>query len=217
MSQIFTERLRAAADPVWRAMLEHEFVRSIGDGSVDLQRFAFWVRQDYLFLIDYSRLFALAAARAPDLETMTAFAHLCHETLSTEMALHRAYAAGFGISQAELQAEAKAPATASYTNYLLRTATLGDFAELVAALLPCMWGFNEIGLALAANGLPQQPQCRSWIEMYASPEFTELTSWCRDILDRLATGLPEPSLQRLEAAFLASSRHELAFWEMAAG
>ncbi len=197
-------------------MLEHEFVRSIGDGSVDLQRFAFWVRQDYLFLVDYSRLFALAAARAPDLETMTVFARLCHETLSTEMALHRAYAAEFGISEAELRAEAKAPATASYTNFLLRTATLGDYAELVAALLPCMWGFNEIGVALAANGLPQQPQCRAWIEMYASPEFTEMTSWCRDILDRLAAGLPESSLQRLEAAFLASSRHELAFWDMAA-
>ena len=216
MSTVVTERLRIAAGPVWRAMLEHEFVRSIGDGSVDLQRFAFWVRQDYLFLVDYSRLFALAAARAPDLETMTVFARLCHETLSTEMALHRAYAAEFGISEAELRAEAKAPATASYTNFLLRTATLGDYAELVAALLPCMWGFNEIGVALAANGLPQQPQCRAWIEMYASPEFTEMTSWCRDILDRLAAGLPESSLQRLEAAFLASSRHELAFWDMAA-
>ncbi len=217
MSQSFSQRLRAAAEPVWRAMLEHPFVRSIGDGSVDLQRFAFWVRQDYLFLVDYSRLFALATARAPDLATMTAFARLCHETLSTEMALHRAYAAGFGISEAELEAEPKAPATAAYTDFLLRTAALGDYAELVAALLPCMWGFNEIGLALAANDLPQQPQCRAWIEMYASPEFGELTSWCRDILDRLAAGLPERSLQRLEAAFLASSRHELAFWDMAAG
>ena len=198
-------------------MLDHPFVSSIGNGSVDLQRFAFWVRQDYLFLIDYSRLFALAAARAPDLETITSFARLCHETLATEMALHRAYAAEFGISAAELAAEAKAPATASYTNFLLRTATLGDFGELVAALLPCMWGFNEIGMALAANGLPQQPQCRAWIEMYASAEFSELTSWCRDILDRLAAGLPEPSLQRLETAFLASSRHELEFWDMTAG
>ena len=217
MTESVSQRLRIAADLVWRAMLDHSFVRSIGKGSVDLQRFAFWVRQDYLFLIDYSRLVALASARAPDLETMTAFARLCHETLATEMALHRAYAAEFGISAAKLEAEAKAPATAAYTNFLLRTATLGDFGELVAALLPCMWGFNEIGLALAANGLPQQPQCRAWIEMYASPEFSELTSWCRDILDRLATGLPEPALHRLETAFLASSRHELAFWDMVSG
>jgi thiaminase/transcriptional activator TenA len=213
----FSDRLRTAAEPVWRAMLEHPFVQSIGDGSIDLERFAFWVREDYLFLIDYARLFALAAARAPDLETMTAFARLCHETLSTEMALHRAYAAGFGISEAQLEDETRSPATAAYTDYLLRTAALGDFAELVAALLPCMWGFNEIGLTLARGGLPDQPQCAAWIEMYASPEFTELTSWCRDILDRLADGLPEPVLQRLESAFLTSARHELAFWNMASG
>jgi thiaminase/transcriptional activator TenA len=210
-------RLRATAEPVWRGLLEHPFVRSIGNGSVDPERFAFWVRQDYLFLIDYARLFALAAARAPDLETMAAFARLCHETLSTEMALHRSYAAGFGINEAQLETEAKAPATAAYTDYLLRTAALSDYGELVAALLPCMWGFNEIGLALAANGAPEQPQCAAWIEMYASPEFSELTSWCRDILDHLAEGLPEPAVQRLEAAFLTSARHELAFWNMASG
>lgn len=212
-----TQRLRTVSEPVWRSMLEHRFVLAIGEGSVDMQRFGFWVRQDYLFLIDYSRLFALAAARAPDHETMTAFARLCDKTLSNEMALHRAYASEFGISETELQSEAKAPETAAYCDFLLRTASLGDYVELVAALLPCMWGFNEIGLALAAKGLPEQRQCRAWIEMYASPEFTQLTSWCREILDRLATGLPEPALRRLEAAFVTSSRHELAFWDMAAG
>ena len=217
MTPSISARLREAAEPIWRATLDHPFVRSIGDGSVDLQRFAFWVRQDYLFLIDYARLFALAAARAPDLDTMTAFARLCHETLETEMALHRSYAAQFGISEVDLVSEPKVPATGAYTDFLLRTAALGDYAELIAVLLPCMWGFNEIGLALAARGLPEQPQCRAWIEMYASPEFGELTSWCRDVLERVAAGLPEPALQRLEAAFVTSSRHELSFWDMAAG
>jgi thiaminase/transcriptional activator TenA len=210
----FSDRLRAAADPIWRAQHDHPFVRAIGDGSVDMARFAFWVRQDYLFLIDYARLFAIAVARAPDLAAMTAFASLCHETLTSEMALHRAYAAEFGISESALESETKAPATQAYTDFLLRTAALGDYAELVAALLPCMWGFNEVGTRLKQRGLPAQPQCAAWIEMYASPEFTDLAGWCRDLLDAAAAGLPEAHLRRLEAAFITSSRHELAFWEM---
>jgi thiaminase/transcriptional activator TenA len=215
MPQRFTDELRALADPVWRAQHDHPFVRAIGAGSVDHARFAFWVRQDYLFLIDYARLFALATARAPDLETMTAFARLAHETLETEMALHRAYAARFGISQAELESEIKAPATQAYTDFILRVAALGDYAELVAALLPCMWGFSEIGLALKQRGLPTDPLAAQWVEMYGSDDFAALAGWCRDILDRLAADLPESHRRRLRDAFLTSSRHELRFWDAA--
>ena len=68
-----TAALRAEADPVWRAQLDHPFVRGIGDGTLSLDRFTHWVRQDYLFLIEYCRLFGLAAARAPDLATLVRF------------------------------------------------------------------------------------------------------------------------------------------------
>jgi thiaminase/transcriptional activator TenA len=215
VTERFSDRLRAAADPIWRAQHDHPFVRGIGDGTVDFDQFRFWLRQDYLFLIDYARLFALAAARAPDLAAMTRFATLCQETLQTEMSLHRAFAARFAITPADLEAEQKAPATQAYTDFLLRTAALGDYAELVAALLPCMWGFSEIGTRLMQRGTPSQPLCAEWIATYSSPEFAELAGWCRQLLDEAADGLPEKQLRRLQDAFVTSSRHELAFWEMA--
>jgi thiaminase/transcriptional activator TenA len=215
MPQRFTDELHTLAGPIWQAQHEHPFVRSIGDGSVDRSSFAFWVRQDYLFLIDYARLFALATARAPDVATMRAFGRLAYETLETEMALHREYAAEFGITASALEAEQKAPATHAYTDFILRIAALGDYAELVAALLPCMWGFSEIGLALKQRGMPGEMLCAKWIEMYGSDDFAALAAWCRDLLDRAADGLPESHLQRLRHAFLTSSRHELRFWDMA--
>jgi thiaminase/transcriptional activator TenA len=196
-------------------MHDHALVRSIGAGNPYLHQLRFWMRQDYLFLIDYARLFALAAARAPDLETMTAFARLCHETLEGEMTLHRSYAADFGISTAELESETKAPVTQAYTDFLLRTAALGDYSELVAALLPCMWGFSEVGAGLKKRGLPQEPLSARWVEMYGSEDFAQLAAWCRDILDALANGLPQQALNRMQAAFITSSRHELAFWDQA--
>jgi thiaminase/transcriptional activator TenA len=208
-------RLRRAAEPVWAAQHAHPFVRGIGDGTLPVDRFAFWVRQDYLFLVEFARLFALGAARAPDLDTMGRMAGLLHATLATEMDLHRGYAAEFGITAEALGAEPMAPTTRAYTDFLLRTATLGEYVELVAALLPCMWGFNEVGLALAARGRPADPRYAKWVDMYASPEFGELAAWCRRLLDRLGAGLPAEARGRAEAAFLASSRYELAFWEMA--
>jgi thiaminase/transcriptional activator TenA len=210
-----TDTLRALADPVWRAQHAHPFVRGIGDGTLDLERFKHWVRQDYLFLIEYCRLFALAAARAPDLETLGRFADLLQATARTEMDLHRGYAREFGISEAELAREPMAPTTRAYTDFLVRVAATGDFAELAAALLPCMWGFAEIGQALRARGLPADPRYAKWIEMYADPQFAALTEWCRELVDRLAAGVPEAARRRVETAFLTSSRYEYLFWEMA--
>ncbi|MGH3912475.1 MAG: thiaminase II [Pseudonocardiaceae bacterium] len=207
--------LRDAAADIWDAVHRHPFVCGIGNGTLDLERFRFWVRQDYLFLIEYSRLLALAAARAPDLHTMRWFADLVHETLHEEMNLHRSYSADLGISVADLEREEMAPTTRGYIDFLLRTAMAGDFAELVAALLPCMWGFNEIGHRLAQDGPPDDERYARWIGMYASDEFTVLADRLRELTDRLGADLAGAPRVRMREAFLTSSRYELAFWEMA--
>jgi thiaminase/transcriptional activator TenA len=206
----FSDELRRAAAPVWDAQLAHPFVRGIGDGTLPEEAFRFYIRQDYLFLIDYGRLLALGAARAPRLEWMRRFAGLAQAVLETEMALHREFAARWGISGEELERERIAPATAAYCDFLLRTAALGDFAELAAAVAPCMWGYAEIGTALAAAAPAER--YREWIDMYASEEFGELAQWARELVDEAAE---DGDRARMHAAFLASSQHELAFWESA--
>ena len=109
MAAPFSERLRKKADDIWEAQHRHPFVRGIADGTLSLDRFKFWVRQDYLFLIDYARLLALAVARSPDLQTMSRFTELVTATLQTEMKLHRSFAGEFGISPQELEREPVAP------------------------------------------------------------------------------------------------------------
>jgi thiaminase (transcriptional activator TenA) len=215
MAERFTERLRRKAAGIWEAQHQHPFVRGIAEGTLSLERFQFWLRQDYVFLIEYARLLALAAARSPDLETIARFATLLKETVDTEMSLHRGYAAEFDISIDDLERESPAPATRAYTDFLLRVAVTGDFAEVTAALLPCMWAFSEIGQRLATQPTPSDQRYAKWIAMYSSKEFAELAQWCRDLVDSLAAGLPERDLQKLEAAFLTSSRYERQFWEMA--
>jgi thiaminase/transcriptional activator TenA len=211
--QPFSQHLRALAEPIWAAQFAHPFVLGIGAGTLPMEQFKYWVRQDYLFLIEYCRLFGLAAARAPDLETLTRFADLLQATVRDEMDLHRSYAAELGIEPAELEAETMAPTTRAYTDFLLRIAATGDFAELTAALLPCMWGFSEIGRHLAA-ARPPDPLYARWINTYADPEFANLAAWCRGLVDRLGQGASVDQRQRMETAFVTSSRYELAFWQM---
>ncbi len=209
------ERLREAAREVWEAQHRHPFVNGIGDGSLSLDRFTLWIRQDYLFLIEYSRVLALGAARAPDLHTMRRFADLAQGVLGEEMSLHRSYAGELGIAEAELESEQMLPTTRGYSDFLVRTAAQDDFAELVAALLPCVWGYAEVGARLAEGGLPAEQHYAKWIDMYASDEFAALAAWCRELTDRVGDGLSAEAAARMERTFRTSSLYELAFWEMA--
>jgi thiaminase (transcriptional activator TenA) len=207
--------LRSASADVWEAQHAHPFVRGIGDGTLEEARFRFYVRQDYRFLIDYGRLLALGVARAPRVAEMRRFAGLSQSVLETEMALHVGFAERWGIAAAELEAEPAAPATAAYTDFLLRTAALGDYAELVAALLPCMWGYAEIGARLASAGVPDHAGYAAWIAVYADPEFQALATWARELTDAAGADAGPGARERMHAAFRASSEHELAFWESA--
>lgn len=210
-----SRRLRDLADPIWRAQHAHPLVRGIGDGTLDPAVFAVWLRQDSLFLVEYGRVFAFAAARAPDLATMRRLAALLTETLETELDLHRSYVAEFGIAEADLAAGAMLPTTRAYTDFLVRHAAASDFAVVLAALLPCMWGYSELGRRLAAAGGSPEPRYARWVETYASPEFADLAAWCRDLLDEHAAGATPAVGRLIEDAFLTSSRYELAFWQMA--
>lgn len=211
-----SELLKTKAAREWGLIMAHPFVRGLGDGSLSLARFTFFLRQDYLFLIDYSRVLAIAAAKAPDLDGMRRFSGLLHETLHAEMDLHRGYCASFGISSRALENTRAALGTVAYTRFLVSVGYEGAIAELVAALLPCIWTYAEIGATLAQTGdtSDQNPYAR-WIKTYASDEFHVLSEWLRGYLDRLA---PRPSpreRKRLEQVFRMSCRCELAFWEMA--
>lgn len=210
-----SQHLREIADDIWEAQHVHPFVTGIGDGSLDLDRFRTWLRQDYLYLIDYARLFGAAMLKSPTLELMTTMSQMGHEILHTEMDLHRTYVAEFGITNEQLQAETKTPTCQGYTDFLLRTATVGDFAELMGALLPCIWGYGEVGERLAARGMPEDDRLRRWIEMYSSLEFLQLSEWCRTATDEVCAGLPLAAINRVEQAFITSSKYELAFWQMA--
>lgn len=212
----FAEDMELKSFPIRQAILSHPFVTGVGDGTLPVENFKHYVKQDYVYLIDYARVLALASARAPDLETMGWFAGLLDETLNTEMELHRRYCTEFGITRHDLETTVAAPTTVAYTSFLLKVAYQNSFAELVASLMPCQWGYWMIGDHLAKQGEPKSaPLYRRWIQMYSSPEFADLASAIRSLGDRVAEEAPPSQLAAMSDAYLTSLRFELRFWDMA--
>jgi len=212
----FSAELRKKAEIIWRRELEHPFVRGLGDGTLPIEHFRFYVRQDYLFLIDYCRVFALASAKAPDLAAMQVFSTLLHDTLFGEMQAHRDYCQRLEIAPEELERTTATPVTLGYTRHLLSVAHAGTLADIIAAILPCQWGYAEIGRTLAERGEPAgAPMYAEWIRTYASAEFAAGAERLRDMFDQITAGWPRAALAPLQTHFLTSSRYEYLFWEMA--
>ncbi|AKP75869.1 MULTISPECIES: thiaminase II [Priestia] len=211
----FSERLYEKLQPIWRQNHNHPFVQGMGDGTLEKEKFRFYMIQDYLYLIDYAKLFAIGAMKATDLQTMGKFAALLDSTLNEEMSLHREYAKKFEISEKELEKAQPSPTTLAYTHYMLHVGQSGTLAELVAALLPCMWSYWEIGKELSEKPGANNEFYREWIEMYSSEEFGELATWCINLFDSLTEDKSEVELEKLEEIFLNTTRFEYMFWDMA--
>lgn len=201
-----------------QAILVHPFVTGVGDGTLPAEKFRYYVTQDYAYLIDYSRVLALASARSPRLEDMSWFAGLLDETLNVEMSLHRGYCQEFGISAQELESTVASPTTVAYASFLLKTAYQGSFGELVASLLPCQWGYWEIGDHLSQQGLPQNAShYAKWIEMYTTEEFAALAHHIREMTGRIGDDAGSTEQAAMGQAYITSTRLEHQFWDMAYG
>lgn len=212
----FSQTLHEKVSQIWQKTHEHPFVVGLGTGELPVESFIRYMKQDYVFLIDYSKLFAFGAVKARDIETMAAFAKLLDETLHGEMELHRGYAAKFGITSEQLEETKPTPMNLAYTRYMLNVAQNGSLDELISSLLPCMWSYWEIGKMLAEKypGSKEHSLYGEWVSMYASDEFGSLALWLIDLLDTLTEGKPERELAVLTEHFLTTSRFEYMFWDM---
>ncbi len=155
----FFERLKTQASAEWRAYTTHPFTAGLADGSLREGAFRHYLVQDYLFLIEFARAYALAVYKSPELADMREAAAGLSAILDVEMNLHVKLCAGWGLSPRDLEQAPPASETLAYTRYVLDAGMRGDLLTLRVALAPCVIGYAEIATRLAAQpeAARQQP------------------------------------------------------------
>lgn len=225
-SRLF-DALKAGCPAEWAAYTDHAFVRALADGSLPKACFRHYLTQDYLFLLNYARAYALAVLKSEHLDDLREAAATVDLLLNHETPLHVQFCAGWGLSEAEMAAESEADANRLYTRYVLDRGQAGDLLDLLTALAPCALGYAEIGaelLADPATRLEGNPY-RAWIELYGGVEFQEGAAVVARQLDRVAvrrgitadpTGDPIASARwpSLLDTFRTATRLEAGFWQM---
>lgn len=210
----FTRQMADYCADEWKRMHTHPFVEEIGLGKLARDKYIFYLKQDYFYLIEFCRLLAVLTAKAPDLATMIRFKDLLRAIMEFEMDLHKRTCADFGVDEAALERVKPAPYCLAYVSFLLGTAYSGSFADGVAALLPCAWGYYEVGCRLAGAGLPDDKYYAEWIKTYSSEEMKNLVEYLRGLMNQLAAGSGERNRRVWMDIFAASVHFEVMFWEM---
>jgi thiaminase/transcriptional activator TenA len=179
--------------------------------------FRHYLVQDYLFLIEFARAYALAVYKSPQLSDMREAASGLSAILDVEMNLHVKLCTGCGLSPRDLEQAPPASATLAYTRYVLDAGMRGDLLTLRVALAPCVVGYAEIATRLAA----QPGACIAtnpygvWIEEYAGAPYQQVATSAREHLDRLANLYVTPAREaELVTVFKEATLLEADFWEM---
>lgn len=200
----------------WNRYIQHDFVQQLGKGILDKSCFQHYLKQDYLFLIQFSRAWGLAVYKSHDiLEIRQALASL-KAIVEVELDLHVQYCKEWGISKQELDNLPEAEANIAYTRYMLDAGQQGDLLDLHIALAPCLIGYGVLARWIEQQSWHQvhNNPYQSWIDMYTGEEFHAAMEAEIEWINQRLANIDSQRFQKLAEIFSKATQLEADFWQM---
>ena len=192
---------------IFEQIKQHPFNVELKNGTLDATKFQFYIQQDSLYLIDYARVLAFAAAKAEKPDHIVKLLKFAEHAIVAERDLHQ----GFEINFSNIK---KSIACSMYTNFLLSVTATGSLIEILAAVLPCFWHYQELGVYIKNNSSKSNPYIK-WIDKYSSEEFRNATNSIVELTDELSKDISASSYlgQKFLNIFREASKLEVFFWD----
>ncbi|MBQ5325704.1 MAG: thiaminase II [Oscillospiraceae bacterium] len=210
-----SEKLLGAAAEIWKKYNTHPFVMGIQDGTLDKEKFRYYMIQDYLYLEDYAKTFAVGVAKAKSLRIANLFTKYIN-VMNGELNVHQGYLAKLNVTQEEISSTPRSLDNLSYTSYMLRVAYEEGEAEILAAILSCAYSYEVIAKNIVKNN--PRSVCDEfygdWIKGYISDSYSTENLVLLEEINRLTENYSHRQIQHLIDIFVACSLYELNFWEM---
>ncbi|WP_375753070.1 thiaminase II [Vibrio sp. HN007] len=203
----------------WEAYTKHDFVKLLALGTLGHDAYLHYLKQDFLFLKQYARAYALAIYKARTLEEMRMALPSVQALLDSEISHHVTYCGQWGLTESDMEAEDEDFGTVAYTRYVLDAGNSGDLTDLMVALAPCSIGYGEIGYNLINDEdtvLEGNPY-NSWISLYSGEEFQSGVALSIEQFNQLLEEIDLNSSRgkQLCHIFRIATRMEIAFWQQA--
>lgn len=215
----------------WKMYIHHPFVSQLAQNKLEFNKFLYYLKQDYYYLINYAQIHGLAASVSDDYNQIHTQSVIMDEIVK-EIERHREklmknynihYDRDFE-SDTELS---PGKACEAYCNYLLEIGKKEDFLGIRVALAPCLHGYAEagdFGLKIRQDHdkslgvLESEDHAKvydSWLADYTSDWYREAYERGKSSLQSLLEHYPlsQGRLDELVDIFNKVTLLEIDFWD----
>lgn len=194
---------------LYNAILAEPFVKELAAGTLDSSKFARYIAQDECYLGNYGRQMSEFAAMLDDPSEHDLFVAFAESGMEGETQMHQLLIDRFDIDTEVTPSVV----TRTYNDHTQKAIDSGSRLVALSALMPCMWIYNSVGLAILEDAELEGNPYREWIEEYGDPGFTQGVKAVVDMMDKWAEDADALTLERMNQAFLSGVLCEYAFWD----
>ena len=197
--------------PVYNAITAMPFIKELATGTLDLEKFKYYMQQDAHYLEYFARTLSVIAAKVPDVNTMLDFVRFAEGAIVVERALHDGYFKQYGVAD-------RAPISPTchhYVHFMQSMAYGADVAVAMATVLPCFWIYKKVGDHILQHQSENENPYADWIATYAGEEFGGIVDKAIALCDAAAANATPTQQLAMTAAFVTACRLEFAFWDSA--
>ena len=205
---LWTDNVWLESKPIYDRIIESPFIIMLADGSLPIENFRTYIAQDELYLGNYGRQMFEFAELIADAGQKAMFVEFAKAGLEGEKQMHQLLIERFGITDTALPS----PVTAAYNAHTQQAIDTKDKAVALAALLPCMWVYNEVGLHILKVAKLDCNPYKEWIEEYGNDEFTRGVKAVLQLANKYAEESEEAVRQQMTRVFLEATEYEYQFW-----
>ena len=208
--QNWYEKTRAKTQPIFEAIISHDFVTELMQATLNKDTFGFYVNQDSLYLSEYKKALVAVGSKCHKPEDTQFFYESATGIIQVEDALHKDF-----LQKKYINPE-PSPTCELYNSYLARIVENESVEVGAAAVLPCFTIYKEVGdYILQTQKNKDSNPYQAWIDTYASDEFALAVKQAIHIVDTYALTASPQSLAKMEEVFIKTSKLEWMFWDSA--
>lgn len=205
----WSEHIWKAGEALYSRILRHPFIMELAAGSLSPDKFARYLAQDELYLPRYCSLMHRLADLLPDEGDRTFMHGFADAGGESEQAMHRLLMERFSVDTAAAPSEV----TEAYCTWMESAVASGNVAVATAAMLPCSWVYNCVGVHVRSTARLEGNPYREWIEEYGDEAYGRTVMRMVAIADSLAAVSGAADVERMGKAFLEALGLEFAFWD----
>lgn len=197
--------------PFYNAILGLPFLSELAEGTLPAEKFSRYIAQDEIYLGRYGRLMLRLADLLDDPGEKALFQSFAKASIDSEKEMHRLL-----IEKGSIDCNAlPSPITTGYLSHTQAAINSGKKEIALAAILPCNWIYNRVGLDILKRAKLDANPYREWILEYGNEEFTAGNDLLLEMIDRWAERADTELLNQMQRAFTGAARFEYAFWNYA--